>query len=107
MRGRPYSSPFILPPSSFCLRLAAGGPAPLLAAEVRGEQLLGAVATALVLILGFREEGDQLLIALLLGVGDVHGRGLGPLKRVVDDAHEVIRDVARPRIALTVVTSLC
>src|SRR5687767_5650439 len=97
-----------LHPSSFLLRLsAARGAAALLAAEVGREQLLGAVAAALVFVLRLAEEGRQLLIALLLGVRDVERGGLRALQRVVDDAHEVVRDVTSPRVALTVVASLC
>src|SRR5215213_7886734 len=85
----------------------AGGAAALLAAEVRREQLLGAVAAALVLLLGLAEELRQLLVLLLLGVGDVERRRLRALERVVDDTHEVVRDVPRPGVALAVITSLC
>src|ERR1044071_9384960 len=59
------------------LRAAARGCAVLRLTEVCGEQLLGAVSAGCVLVLGLAEELRQLLVTLLLGVGDVECHGLG------------------------------
>ncbi len=70
---------------------------------MRSEQLFGTLGALLVFVLRLLEEADDLLVAFLSRVGDVHGDRFSALQQVVAGAQKIVGDVARARVALTVV----